>query len=92
MTENDSVISNVQIKQKIHDRFAFVTISSQLLIILFSLSTRTMKNNTSKKLRKTSNNRDSKNNTFYSAWDQPNHCPSIGTKLARHLFYYRPPK
>ena len=42
ITGNDSIISNVQIKQKIHDRFAFVTISSQLLIILFSLSTRKM--------------------------------------------------
>ena len=40
MTGNDNVISNVQIKQKNHDIFAFVTISSQLLIILFSLSTR----------------------------------------------------
>ena len=57
ITGNDSIISNVQIKQKIHDRFAFVTISSQLLIILFSLSTRKMKINASKRHCNTTDNR-----------------------------------
>ena len=63
ITGNDSIISNVQIKQKIHDRFAFVTISSQLLIILFSLSTRKMKINTSKRQCNTTDSRNSNYNT-----------------------------
>ena len=60
---NDSIISNVQIKQKIHDRFAFVTISSQLLIILSSLSTRKMKINTSKRQCNTTDSRNSNHKT-----------------------------